>query len=365
MIDLSRYLHDEIRLHPSLMPQDVVKLCYQAAFGAEHVLNNPAKAKAYFQEEYVATPADGKPLAEYIAPDVCRVNLSAWKRLGLDPEWLWGLFVYTVPKGDAPLSGNDVFEGFLAQVDKLCEAGVLPFPNAIWQEYIIEYKKSAAIGQGGSYPPVRHSDNYRAKEKSAYRILCGMTVLALPIFEKMAGFVGGVIAIDGRAAAGKSTLSVLLGKVINSVEPAGIIIRMDDFFLPPELRTPERLSQPGGNVHYERFAQEVLPHLRGNSKFEYRKFDCSFMGYSSTPAEIIPHPWRIVEGVYSCHPALGDYMDIRVFMDINPEEQKTRIMRRNGEKIAADYFAKWIPMEEAYFKAHNPGGILLCSTPRT
>ena len=32
---------------------------------------------------------------------------------------------------------------------------------------------------------------------------------------------------------------------------------MDDFFLPMELRTAERLEEPGGNVHYERFSAEV------------------------------------------------------------------------------------------------------------
>ena len=42
---------------------------------------------------------------------------------------------------------------------------------------------------------------------------------------------------------------------------------MDDFFLPPALRTPERRSEPGGNVHYERFLTEVLPNLRSEDLF--------------------------------------------------------------------------------------------------
>ena len=362
MTDLTKYLQDEIRLHPSLAPQDVVKLCYQGAFGAEHALTDSIGAKAYFLEEYVVTPADSKPLAEYIAPEVCRVNLSAWKRLGLNPEWLWGLFINAIPLGEEAGKDNDVFTDFLAQADKLCKVGEFPFSYPQWQEYICEYNEAAPAGQHGvEFPPVRHSAMYRENEKPAYRILSGLSAIALPIFEEMAGLSGGVIALDGRAAAGKSTLGALLGKIIG---PAGIVIQMDDFFLPPELRIPERLAQPGGNVHHERFVLEVLPNLRSGHGFKYRKFDCSFMGYSDTPAEILPHPWRVVEGVYSCHPALGNYMDIRVFMDITPEEQKSRITRLNSEKIAADYFAKWIPMEEAYFKAHNPGGILLCSTPR-
>ena len=128
---------------------------------------------------------------------------------------------------------------------------------------------------------------------------------------------------------------------------------MDDFFLPPELRTAERLAKPGGNIHYERFTEEVVPYLRSGKAFEYRKFDCARMEYSPTPVNVPPRPWRIVEGVYSLHPALGKYMDIRVFVDVDPATQKSRIRARNNAKIAADYFAKWIPMEEAYFKEYR------------
>ena len=52
-----------------------------------------------------------------------------------------------------------------------------------------------------------------------------------------------VIAIDGMAASGKSTLAARLAEELD-----GCVIHMDDFFLPPELRTQERLSSPGGNV---------------------------------------------------------------------------------------------------------------------
>ena len=163
-----------------------------------------------------------------------------------------------------------------------------------------------------------------------------------------------VIAIDGRAASGKTTFANCMAETVfgknDRSEP--VIIRMDYFFLPPELRTAERLAQPGGNIHHERFVEEVLPFIRTGQEFEYRIFDCSRMDYNGV-AKIPAHPWRIIEGVYSCHPALGDYMDVRVFMDIRPEQQQGRIKKRNSPKIAADYLTKWIPMEEAYFKAYK------------
>ena len=79
-----------------------------------------------------------------------------------------------------------------------------------------------------------------------------------------------IIAIDGRCAAGKTTLAARLAK-----ELGGDVIHMDDFFLPPALRTQERRSEPGGNVHYERFLTEVIPKLASGQAFSYQRFDCS------------------------------------------------------------------------------------------
>ena len=128
---------------------------------------------------------------------------------------------------------------------------------------------------------------------------------------------------------------------------------MDDFFLPPELRTAERLATSGGNIHHERFLKEILPYVKSGKEFKYRQFDCNFMDYRETPAVVHSHPWCIVEGVYSCHPIFENYMDLRVFVDVTQDEQKARIKRRNSPEMAARYIEKWIPMEEAYFEAYN------------
>ncbi len=152
-----------------------------------------------------------------------------------------------------------------------------------------------------------------------------------------------VISIDGKSAAGKTTLAVSLQKVLGAD-----IIHMDDFFLPMELRTKERLEEAGGNVHYERFMEEVLPFLSEKKPFSYRKFDCSTMEYGSE-VKLGACPYRIVEGAYSAHPRFGDYADIKVFLDVKQETQTVRIMTRNGEEKLAIFLSKWIPMEEKYF----------------
>jgi thymidylate kinase len=119
-----------------------------------------------------------------------------------------------------------------------------------------------------------------------------------------------------------------------------------------ELRTPERFGVPGGNVHYERFAEEVIPYLSSEESFSYRIFDCSQMDYDGV-RQIESSCIRVVEGAYSCHPYFGNYADITVFSDVNAEEQMKRIYKRNGEKMAQMFKERWIPLEERYFQKYK------------
>lgn len=156
-----------------------------------------------------------------------------------------------------------------------------------------------------------------------------------------------VIALDGRAAAGKTTLAAALAERLNAD-----VIHMDDFFLPPELRTPERLSQPGGNVHYERFSAEVAEGILGGKPFEYSVFDCSVMRISGKKIAA-PEGVTIVEGAYALHPQIPDIYDVRVFVTAPLEVRLERILRRNGSEKLEVFRRKWIPLEEAYFSAYG------------
>jgi len=156
-----------------------------------------------------------------------------------------------------------------------------------------------------------------------------------------------LIAIDGRCAAGKSTLALYLQKACQCN-----IIRMDDFFLTPELRTFERLNEAGGNVDYERFLSEVLIPLKLGEVFSYRPYDCR---KNEMVQEKIINPLsvNIIEGAYSCHPALYNYYDLSIFLTIDEAEQLRRIKKRNGEIGALQFQEKWIPLEERYFSAYR------------
>ena len=153
-----------------------------------------------------------------------------------------------------------------------------------------------------------------------------------------------LIAIDGRCAAGKSTLGMQLAACGCTVIP------MDHFFLRPEQRTPSRFQEPGGNVDRERFLADVLPPLRAGRAFSYRPFDCHTLSLAA-PLAVAPADVCVVEGSYSCHPAMRAFYDLTVFLDVSPDEQLRRIRARSGEEDARRFAERWIPLEERYFAA--------------
>lgn len=151
-----------------------------------------------------------------------------------------------------------------------------------------------------------------------------------------------IIAIDGRCGAGKSTIAARLAEELNAT-----LFHMDDYFLRPEQRTPERFSTPGENVDHERFLKEILIPLKEGRTITYSPYSCTTQTLldpiTVTPADIV-----IVEGSYALHPTLRAYYDLRVFLTLFPREQEARIRARNGDAIWPMFKNRWIPMEEAY-----------------
>ena len=154
-----------------------------------------------------------------------------------------------------------------------------------------------------------------------------------------------LIAIDGNCCAGKTTTAVTLGALL-----AAPVFHLDDYFLQPQMRTPERLSQPGGNVDAERFLAEVLLSVSRGETASVRRYDCHLD--KILPAEAItPRRVTIIEGVYSMHPLLASYYNLKIFCRIDPALQKERILSRNGEEMLPMFLNRWVPLENAYFSA--------------
>ena len=332
-VDFKLCAIEQMQRYPESEIQDLVKLAYQAACGPAHGVVDKERAWKYFSREFARVGTeDNIPLFEVISSDFCRVNLGAWKKAGLPEKWLFNMFCASAENLQ---DSQSVFDNYINCLGKL-----LGKRKEELDKFMKQYR-------GGA---VHHSAHYCLKYRPSYRLVNIRFITAFPILfaaAKMPEKSVSVITVDGKTASGKTTLARQLSSILEAE-----VIHMDDFFLPLELRTPSRLAEPGGNVHYERFKTEVLPELKQKKSFSYRRFDCSKM----RPGEmrnIAISRWRIVEGAYSLHPEFGDYADLKVFFDISPAEQMKRIRKRNGEQKAQIFAKRWIPMEEKYLRTFN------------
>lgn len=150
-----------------------------------------------------------------------------------------------------------------------------------------------------------------------------------------------IISIDGRAASGKSTLADFLEKELNAV-----VFHMDDYFLPEEMKTKERLSVFGGNVHYERLQEEVLNHLDEES-VAFQKYNCNSCMLEPSIYKKLSK-YIVIEGVYSQQEILRKYYNFNIFTTITEEVQHQRLKKRNP-KLFDRFITEWLPLEEEYF----------------
>ena len=151
-----------------------------------------------------------------------------------------------------------------------------------------------------------------------------------------------VVSIDGKCTSGKTTLASQLAEIYDCN-----VFHMDDFFLRPEQRTPERFAEIGGNVDYERFREEVLLPLKSGKAFSYRPFDCSTFTIAA-PVAVTPKKLNIIEGTYSNHPYFGNSYDLKILLTVDEETQRQRILER-PVFLHKRFFEEWIPMENRYF----------------
>lgn len=153
-----------------------------------------------------------------------------------------------------------------------------------------------------------------------------------------------LVAIDGKCTSGKTTLAAQLAELYDCN-----VIHMDEFFLRPEQRTPERFAEIGGNVDYERFWKEILLPLKKGEPFSYRPFDCSTFALAQ-PVSVRPKALTIIEGTYSHHPYFGDPYDLKILLTVSEELQHQRILERPAF-LHSRFFESWIPMENRYFES--------------
>ncbi len=330
-------LAPQLELRPISHPQDLIKLVFQAVMGGGHLISDPQKSLAYIKSELEGLTPTDEPLFERIGEKVCRFNLAS-KENTLSPEVINNLFVYSANR----VKGTR--EELLAALDNVraaIDSGSLDLPFS-GDDFAALYPEEGVIP--------RHSEEYRQAYSPAYRVLCVECMEFFPLIRNIDNHISNsiypIIAIDGMAGSGKTTLATLLYAAFDAA-----VFTPDDYFLTPAQRTPERLNGIGEFFDKERLYNEIIyPLRRGDKEISYRRYDCHTMEFTPLMRSVHRRP-VVVEGVYAAHPFLGDYYDVGVYLKTDPATQSQRILERNGEFLHSKYINEWIPRENAYFSA--------------
>ena len=323
-------------MYPLSTVQDFIKYLYQSAFGGGHLVVDEEENYKNLLKEYHSIEYDSNHiLYEDISDELVRVHLEPLKEEHL--KILHKLFLKSI----FVVENKSVLEDSFQEVENGIKEGWIPFTLEQWHQQMTSYREKG-------YPVMSHSEIFRNHYHPHYRIVKKEYIKVLDIILKIDLLEEhSVIVIEGRSGSGKSTLASLLHEFYQYP-----VVHMDDFFLQPDQRTPQRLEEIGGNVDYERFYEEVIIPIKAKESFDYHIFDCHVMSIQDKK-HIDFKDKMIVEGSYSLHPYFHNYADLSIFLDIDSDLQVERITKRNGERLANRFVSEWIPKENLYFETYK------------
>ena len=154
----------QVSRYPRLEIQDLYKLTYQAAMGAEHAVPDVAAAQDWLERELSQLDAGPQePIVETISPDgrMARVHLRPYVAAGGDPAALLTAFVRTAHEHRGTW---EQLRRYWSYAVRLAAMGGLPFNQTDLLSFWADVE-----AQG--FPVAHHSAGYRAAYKPAYRVI--------------------------------------------------------------------------------------------------------------------------------------------------------------------------------------------------
>lgn len=160
-----------------------------------------------------------------------------------------------------------------------------------------------------------------------------------------------LVCIDGAGGSGKSTIARALAAARGDVQ----VIEQDDFFRPSAERAAGPLARRphGADFDLARLRAEVLEPLRAGRPAAYRRYDWRLDALAAAPVPVT-QPIVIVEGVYSASGSLGDFFDVRVWVECPRALRLARGLARDGLDARSRWEEDWMPSEDRYIAEEHP-----------
>ncbi len=162
-----------------------------------------------------------------------------------------------------------------------------------------------------------------------------------------------LVALDGRSAAGKSTLAATVAPLVKAM-----VIDGDDFYSGGTAATWDAMSAAEKASHCMDWRRQrpVLEKLASGEAAHWHPYDWEADDGSLAPTPVIcePAPVIILDGAYSARPELADLFDLRVLLDAPAEIRRAQLIEREGEDFREEWNARWDEAEQWYFGTVMP-----------
>ena len=153
-----------------------------------------------------------------------------------------------------------------------------------------------------------------------------------------------IVAVDGYAGAGKSTLAQWLAAQLEVAQ----VVTLDDFYraLSPDQEASLH-ADAALQAYFDvvEFANNILRPLQNNTIANWQPIDW-LSAASLEPKQLLPQGVVLVEGVFACHARLLDNVDMSVMVVTNGTTCQQRVLER--PQPDAHWYDHWAATEDWY-----------------
>lgn len=168
-----------------------------------------------------------------------------------------------------------------------------------------------------------------------------------------------IIGIAGGTGSGKTTV---VRKIVNSLAPGEVVLLPQDSYYKDSSHVPAELRQQINFDHPDAFDWPLLLQhiqmLKEGKSIEQPVYHYQTSSRLAETIHVEPRPIIIIEGILAlCDPDLRNMMDLKIFVDADPDERLIRVIQRDvvergrtAEAVMERYTRVLKPMHQQFIE---------------
>ena len=168
-----------------------------------------------------------------------------------------------------------------------------------------------------------------------------------------------IIGISGGTGSGKTTV---VRKIVNSLAPGEVVLLPQDSYYKDSSHVPAELRQQINFDHPDAFDWPLLLQhiqmLKEGKSIEQPVYHYQTSSRLAETIHVEPRPVIIIEGILAlCDPDLRNMMDLKIFVDADPDKRLIRVIQRDvvergrtAEAVMERYTRVLKPMHQQFIE---------------